>query len=418
VREFAVFGLSAFAMSRNPLRSSAFLRLWLGLTASYIGDQFTAIALLWFVLQLTGSGVAIGIVLLCFQLPGMLTGALLGALLDRWQPRLVMGVDNCARALLIGAIPILYQLHVLQLWHIYALALLAGALSPATSAGIRVITPHLVAEDALDRANALASTSLQFAALVGPALAGVLVLRVGGSWALLVDAASFLLMGVFAFSLPTLARHPTSAATQGMRMWLGGFREILRHKPVLMLTALSALFFFSYGPLEAALPIYSDRVLRAGPTGYGLLWTGFGAGALAGALLTGFVAGRVRPGISQPLIAILWGGFLCPLMITRSLPVAMLCLALGGLSWAPYTPIEASLMQRLVPEGARGQVFGARLALITAAAPLGALAGGFLLNVLSAPLVIGLSGIACILAGLAGLLSPTMRHLNAPMPGA
>lgn len=407
-----MFGLSASAMSRSPLRSSAFLRLWLGLTASYIGDQFTAIALLWFVLQLTGSGVAIGIVLLCFQLPGMLTGSLLGALLDRWQPRLVMGVDNCARALLIGAIPILYQLHVLQLWHIYALALLAGALSPATSAGMRVITPHLVAEDALDRANALASTSLQFAALVGPALAGVLVLRVGGSWALLVDAASFLLMGVFAFSLPTLARQPTSAAAQGMRAWLGGFREILRHKPILMLTALSALFFFSYGPLEAALPIYSDRVLRAGPAGYGLLWTGFGAGALAGALLTGFVAGRVRPGISQPVIAVLWGAFLCPLMITRSLPVAMLCLALGGLSWAPYTPIEASLMQRLVPGAVRGQVFGARLALITAASPLGALAGGFLLIVLPAPLVIGLSGIACVLAGLAGLLSPTVRGLG------
>lgn len=407
-----MFGISASAVSRSPLRSSAFLRLWLGLSASYIGDQFTAIALLWFVLQLTGSGVAIGLVLLCFQLPGMLTGSLLGSLLDRWQPRLVMGVDNCARALLIGAIPILHQLQVLQLWHIYALALLAGALSPATTAGTRVITPHLVPEDALDRANALESTSMQFSTLAGPALAGVLVLRVGGTWALLVDAASFLLMGLFAFSLPSIARQPASVLAQGMGAWLGGFREIVRYKPVLMLTALSALFFFTYGPLETALPIYSERVLRVGPTGYGLLWTGFGVGALAGALLTAFVAARSRPGISQPLIAILWGAFLCPLMVTRSLPVAMLCLALGGLSWAPYLPIEASLVQRLVPETTRGQVFGARLALITAAAPLGAVAGGFLLNVLPAPLVIGISGIACILAGLAALLSPTMRGLG------
>ena len=64
-------------VERHPLRSPAFLRLWLGLSISYLGDQFTTIALLWFVLQLTGSGVALSLVLLCFQLPAMLTGPLL-----------------------------------------------------------------------------------------------------------------------------------------------------------------------------------------------------------------------------------------------------------------------------------------------------------------------------------------------------
>lgn len=118
-----------------------------------------------------------------------------------------------------------------------------------------------------------------------------------------------------------------------------------------------------------------------------------------GALLTSFVAAQARPGLPQPLIAILWGGFLCPLMLIHSLPVALLCLALGACSWAPYLPIEASLLQRLIPPVMRGQVFGARLALTTAAAPLGALMGGFLLQYLSPALVIGLSGIACILAG-------------------
>src|SRR5579884_199525 len=115
-----------------PLRHPAFGRLWLGLTVSYLGDQFTTIALLWFVLQLTGSGAAVGLVILCFQLPGVVTGALLGRLLDRFQPRLVMGVDNLTRAVLIAAMPTLYALGVLQLWHVFLLALLAGALSPAT----------------------------------------------------------------------------------------------------------------------------------------------------------------------------------------------------------------------------------------------------------------------------------------------
>jgi predicted MFS family arabinose efflux permease len=86
------------------------------MTASYIGDQFTLIALLWFVLQLTGSGAAVGLVILCFDLPGIVTGALIGRLLDRYQPRLVMSLDNLSRAAIILAIPLLYALGSLKLW--------------------------------------------------------------------------------------------------------------------------------------------------------------------------------------------------------------------------------------------------------------------------------------------------------------
>src|SRR5215468_3513067 len=93
-----------------PLRRPEFRRLWLGLSLSYLGDQFTIIALLWFVLQLTGSGAAVGLVILCFDLPGVVTGTIFGRLLDRHQPRLVMGFDNFARAALIAAIPALYAL--------------------------------------------------------------------------------------------------------------------------------------------------------------------------------------------------------------------------------------------------------------------------------------------------------------------
>jgi len=77
-RSLFVFNSLKLTVERHPLRSPAFLRLWLGLSISYLGDQFTTFALLWFVLQLTGSGVALSLVLLCFQLPAMLTGPLLG----------------------------------------------------------------------------------------------------------------------------------------------------------------------------------------------------------------------------------------------------------------------------------------------------------------------------------------------------
>src|SRR5262245_19154267 len=192
----------------SPLRHPEFQRLWLGLSISYLGDQFTIIALLWFVLQLTGSGAAVGLVIFCFGLPGVVTGAILGRLLDRYPPRLVIGFDNLARAALIAAIPTRYALGSLQLWHILVLALLAGALSPATTAGVRAFVPHLVEGASLDRANALTAASLQFSYLAGPVAAGFAVARLGGPWALFIDAGSFLVMGLLALTLPAISREP------------------------------------------------------------------------------------------------------------------------------------------------------------------------------------------------------------------
>src|SRR5262245_59541097 len=265
------------AAATSPLRHPEFRRLWLGLTVSYLGDQFTRIALLWFVLQLTGSGAAVGLVILCFDLPGMVTGAILGRLLDRYQPRLVMGSDNLVRAALIATMSTLQALGLLQLWHVFVLSSLAGALSPATSAGVRTMVPQLVDDTGLDRANALTATSLQFSYLAGPVAAGFVVARLGGPWALFIDAASFLLMGLLMLTLPAIPREPRIAHHPAARRWLG-FGALFKLRYVPALTLLSLVFFFSYGPLEAALPVYSGQTLHADAAGFGLLWTGFGLG--------------------------------------------------------------------------------------------------------------------------------------------
>jgi len=403
------------AAASAPLRHPAFRRLWLGLSISYLGDQFTIIALLWFVLQLTGSGAAVGLVILCFDLPGVVTGAILGRLLDRFQPRLVMGFDNLARAALIAAIPTLYALGSMQLWHVFVLALLAGALSPATTAGIRAFVPQLVDDAALDRANALTAASVQFSYLAGPVAAGFAVAKLGALWALFIDAASFLLMGLLALTLPKITRQPHVAQHPAVNRWLG-FGALFSLPYVPALTLLSLVFFFSYGPLEAALPVYSGQTLHTNADGYGLLWTGFGVGAFAGVLTLTKLSHRWRPSIALPMIAVLWGALLCPLFFLRHLPLAMLFLSVAGASWAPYTPMETTLLQRLVPPEIRGQVFGARHSLVGAATPLGAALGGLLLQYLSAPLVIAISGLACILAGLGGFVSPSLRQLQRGSP--
>ena len=189
-------------IQRSPLHRPAFRRLWLGLVISRLGDQFTIIALVWFVLQLTGSGIAIGLVVFCFQLPTIISRPLMGKLLDRYQPRTIMAIDNFGRACIIATIPLLYALGALHLSIVYALALFSGILSPATEVGCRIVIPKLVPDEELEKANSLSSISWDFATLVGPALAGILVTVISAPAVIVLDAASFLLMGAMAISMP------------------------------------------------------------------------------------------------------------------------------------------------------------------------------------------------------------------------
>jgi hypothetical protein len=160
-------------------------------------------------------------------------------------------------------------------------------------------------------------------------------------------------MGLLVPTLPTIPREPRVALHAAANRWLGfGALFSLRYVPAL--TLLSLVFFFSYGPLEAALPVYSGQTLPANVDGYGLLWTGFGVGAFAGVLTLPKLSQRWRPGIALPMIAVLWGALLCPLFFIRQIPLAMLFLGVAGASWAPYTPLETTLLQRPVKIGKVG----------------------------------------------------------------
>src|SRR6185436_5110093 len=193
-----------------------------------------------------------------------------------------------------------------------------------------------------------------------------------------------------------------------------GFRQLWDMKVVRYTTLLSLVFFFSYGPLEAAMPLYSDAILQTDAQGFGLLWSALAVGALIGTLSSTALSRRLRLGVALPLIALLWGASLLPMAFTNKLWLACGLLLLGGLMWGPYTPMETTLLQRNVPREQLGRVFGARSTLLTGGSPLGLAVGGILLAFVPATSLIAFSALACILVGLGGLLSPAFRGMSLP----
>jgi len=393
-------------------RYPAFGRLWVGRLISLFGDSITLIALPWFVLQVTGSGAATAGILLTLQLPAILTSMFIGSLVDRFQPRTIITIDNGIRSLIVSLIPILYWFSLLELWLLFLLTFLAGALVPATEVGSRSILPDLVEEKDLDVANMLWSFSLNLSLIIGPAVAGLLITSFGGPSVLLIDAGTFAVMALAAITLPILKR--SKPAVKGPLSERLGLHQLWKLKVVRSTTLLSLVFFFSYGPLEAALPLYSDAVLQTDARGYGLLWSALAVGALIGTLSSTTLSQRLRLGIALPLIALLWGASLLPMVFISNLWLACGLLLVGGLMWGPYTPMETTLLQRTVPKAELGRVFGARSTLLTGGAPLGLAIGGVLLAFVPSTGVIAFSAIACILVGLGGLVSPTFRGLQLP----
>src|SRR5579872_788165 len=176
----------------HPLRERN-LRLWLtGATISLLGDQCYAVALPWLVLQMTGSAVAMGTILMAGAIPRAVLMLMGGAMTDRISPRKVMMSTAWARTLFVGIIGTLVWFHILRIWELYALSFAFGVADafsmPATSAFL----PSLVQREQLVAANSVMQSTAQLTTIAGPAPAGILIKVLGIAWAFFLDAISFL----------------------------------------------------------------------------------------------------------------------------------------------------------------------------------------------------------------------------------
>jgi predicted MFS family arabinose efflux permease len=402
---------------RQVLRRRAFRRFWLGMLISRAGDAFTLVALSWVVLDIAGPA-QLGVLLMCFGLPRIVSGPVAGRLLDGSRPRLLLAADNAARGLLIAAVPVLLWQHRLAVAGLYGIAAASALLSAVTEVAESSLVPRLVADDELDAANSLLSANWELAGIAGPAVAGLIVATVGAPLAILLDAGSFAVMTAVCLSLPPPHRKasPEQAgpglAEPARACARRGPGILFRYPAVLVLTACGFGMLFLDGLATVLYPQYCRTFLHVGPTGYGVLVSAAGAGALLGVLAGPGLSGRLPP--SPRLAAVIGAGaaLFGTLALAPGLAVAAVLLGLATFAWGPYYVFERTLMQRLVPDQVRSRVAGARMTISSLGFPLGSAAGGTVtggIGVTGTVLVVAGSGLAL---GLLPLLAPALRALG------
>jgi predicted MFS family arabinose efflux permease len=240
-------------------------------------------------------------------------------------------------------------------------------------------------------ANALASAQVWLATILGPALAGLLLTRIAPEWLLAFDAASFAFLGVQAWHTRTAAQAAGEPADPPAAE--SGFRVLRRHD-LLGLIALTCLFFFLYGPVEDALPVYVAHDLHAHARLLGLYWTSFGVGALAATLVTGTLRRRATRRITLLIVAG-WGACLLPFALAP-IGVTLACFAVGGLVYGPFVPLTYALFQSITTTANLPGVLAARGAVLVVASPLGTAVGGPIVAGIGAGWTLTASGAATV----------------------
>ena len=257
--------------------------------------------------------------------------------------------------------------------------------------------------------NALASAQVSFATIVGPLLAGLLLGWINAGVLLAIDAASFAFLGIVAWRIGAT----TDAVDEPVdaRAAESGFR-LLRRPDLLSLTLVTWVFFFLYGPVEVALPVYVAIDLQ-GPAGLlGAYWTTFGVGALAASLITGTIRGRNMRRITLLVIAG-WGVCLLPFAFAP-IAVTLAAFAVGGLIYGPFIPVTYALFQSSTTAANLPFVLAARSSVVMVATPLGTAIGGPLVGSLGASTTLAVSGLATVgLAAVASVLW-TARRVDGP----
>jgi len=383
-------------------------RFWAGSVLSAVGDSLSWTTLVWYAVERGGNGAAVAILLLAQAVPGMISAPWFGRWLDRGSLRGILLLDNGARATLTALLPLLDALVGLPLWGLFTIVAVLGVLSPATRVGTGIATTRLVRGEDRPAANAIFAAADPIAIVVGPALGGLLVARFGFGIALWVDAATFLAMAWAAASLPgrpapAIRNEPVEARSAGAARWL--FQPL-----PFIATALSGLFFFAYGPSEAALPFFIKDQLRAGPETFGFAWSALGVGAILGGMAAVPLARVRRTGRLLAAGMFAWGILSIGVGHASSGTALMALYFLGGVVWGPYLPLRATLMQRCVPESRLGSVLGIQSAVLAPALPLGAALGGWLLQRTQPSNILSGVGWACLVGASIAFCVPALHH--------
>ena len=352
----------------------SFRQLWLGQVVSQMGDWFDTIALYTIILNLTGSGRDIGLLLVARFVPSFLFGPLSGVIADRFSRQKIMIVTDALRAVVV--LGFLFVRSADQLWLVYVLTVLQLALStffePAKTAAI----PSIVSDRELVPANAISSVTWSVMLTLGAAIGGVITGWFGTDVAFVLDAATYLLSAVLIASIRVPKRkkkRPREKLSLGRALGITetieGIKYVKDRPNVLALLLVKPAWGLGGGILTL-LAVFGERVFPVGnspATGIGVLFAARGIGTAIGPIVARRMAGegQRRMQASIGISFLIAGLFYILFGSSTSFVFALIVLGIAHCGGSILWVFSTVMLQRAVVDSFRGRVFAAELAFMT-----------------------------------------------------
>jgi len=394
----------------RALRHRNFQLFFSGQLISLIGTWMQTVAQSWLVYRMTGSGLLLGSVGFASQIPVFLVAPIGGITADRGnRQRIVIGTQT-ASMILAFVLAALTLSHKIQVWHIFVLAALLGVVNAFDIPGRQSFLVDMVGKEDLMNAIALNSSMFNGARVIGPAVAGVLVARLGEGWCFFVNGVSYIavIAGLMLMNVHAPAR--ASAKTSPLEHIIEGFQFVRHTAPIRTLLLLLGLVSVTGMPYVVLMPIFADKILHNGGQEFasligshdlgavrlGILMGAAGVGALLGALTL-----AVRSGVKGlgRWVAVCCGGFGVSLILfafSKSFWLSVLLLLPVGYFIMLQMASSNTLIQVMVPDALRGRAMALYSMMFMGMAPVGALLGGALSDRLGAPLTVAIGGLASL----------------------
>ncbi|MGD0269183.1 MAG: MFS transporter [Candidatus Sulfotelmatobacter sp.] len=376
-----------------------FRLMWFGACTSSIGTWMQIVAQGWLIYRLSHSAFLLALDQFLGGIPIFLFSLIGGVVADRVERRKILLGSQYVQMATAGILTILVATGVVHVWHILCLSFISGFAQAFGGPAYQALIPTLVEKD--DMPNAIALNSIQFnvAVMVGPALAGQALAKLGEKWCFGLNALSFLapIISLSIISARFLPIKTSETMYNSLKQGIQFARKQVSMEALIVLAfCMTALGM----PMRTYIPVFVKDIFHRGPETYGNLLALMGLGSILGSLTIAGAGNMKRKGLIALGALICLGAGISAFAFSKSLPFSGAILVLVGASMMAVFATVNSLVQLITTNEMRGRVMSVYNFAFRGGMPMGNLLSGWLVPIFTAPVVVGVNGILLILLAL------------------
>ncbi len=380
-----------------------FRLMWIGACTSSIGTWMQIVAQGWLIYRLSHSAFLLALDQFLGGIPIFLFSLIGGVVADRMERRKILLSSQYVQMATAAILTVLVATGRVHVWHILCLSFVSGFAQAFGGPAYQALIPTLVEKD--DMPNAIALNSIQFnvAIMVGPALAGQALGKLGEKWCFGLNALSFL-APIISLTLITTRFLPVKTAESMFTSLKQGIRFARKQNSMEALIILAFCMTALAMPMRTYIPVFVKDIFHRGPETYGNLLALMGLGSICGSLTIASAGNFKRKGLVALGALACLGAGIFGFGLSKSLPLSETLLVLVGASMMAVFATVNSLVQLITTNEMRGRVMSVYNFAFRGGMPMGNLLSGWLVPLFTAPVVLSVNGVLLILVALYFLL--------------